>query len=59
LNSSKSPIGAVVAVALCLILSSASFGQQNSTDVKTKIKTDDAAVAALKQLLDTYTKAWN
>jgi uncharacterized protein (TIGR02246 family) len=59
LNGSRSPLKAAMAMALWLALSPAAFGQQNSTDVKTKIKADDAAGAALKQLLDTYTEAWN
>ena len=59
LSGSKSPLRAAIVMTLWFALSPAAFGQQNSTDVKTKTKADDAAGTALKQLLDTYTEAWN
>lgn len=59
LNGANSLMRASLALALFFAFSPAAFAQQNSTEAKTQIRTDDAAAAAIKQVLDTYTEAWN
>ena len=53
LNGGTSMMRFSLALALFLALSPAAFAQQNATK-----RTDDAANAAFKQLVDTYTEAW-
>jgi uncharacterized protein (TIGR02246 family) len=59
LNRGNSPLRASLALALFFVHSPAALAQQNSTEANTTIKSDDAADAAIKQVLDTYTEAWN
>jgi len=46
-------------LALFFALSPAAFAQQGSVGADTKMATDRVAEAAIKQVLDTYTEAWN
>lgn len=50
---------ASLALALFFAHSPAVLAQQNSTEANTTIKSDEAPDAAIKQVLDTYTEAWN
>ena len=59
LNGGNSLMRASLALALFFAFPPAAFAQQNSSEAKTKISADDAATAAIKQVLDTYTDAWN
>lgn len=59
LNGGNSLMLASLALALFFAHSAASSAQQNSTEANTTIKSDGAADAAIKQVLDTYTEAWN
>jgi uncharacterized protein (TIGR02246 family) len=59
LNGGNFLVRASLALALLFALSPAAFAQQNSTAANTTITTDHAAEAAIKQVLDTYTEAWN
>jgi uncharacterized protein (TIGR02246 family) len=59
LNGGNSLVRAFLAMAMLLALSAAAFAQQNSTEANSTITTDHAAEAAIKQVLDTYTDAWN
>ncbi len=59
LNSGNSLMRASLALALFFAHSVAVLAQQNSTEANTTAKSDDAEDAAIKQVLDTYTEAWN
>jgi uncharacterized protein (TIGR02246 family) len=59
LNGGNSLVRASLAMAMLFALSPAAFAQQNSTEANSTITTDHAAEAAIKQVLDTYTDAWN
>jgi uncharacterized protein (TIGR02246 family) len=59
LNWGISPMRASLALALFFSHSPAALAQQNSAEAKTTIRSDNAADAAIKQVLDTYTEAWN
>ena len=59
LNGGTVLMRASLASALFFVLSPAAFAQQNSTAAHTTITTDHAAEAAIQQVLDTYTEAWN
>jgi uncharacterized protein (TIGR02246 family) len=59
LNDGNSLICASLALALFFSHSPAALAQQNSAEAKTTIRSDNAADAAIKQVLDTYTEAWN
>ena len=48
-----------LALALSCALSPAAFAQQKSAAANATKGTDDATNAALKQVVDTYTEAWN
>jgi uncharacterized protein (TIGR02246 family) len=59
LNCGNSLMRASLALAFFLAHSPEAFAQLNSTKADTTIRSDDAADAAVKQVLDTYTEAWN
>jgi uncharacterized protein (TIGR02246 family) len=59
LNGGNSLMRVSLALAVCFALSPAAFAQRNSTEASATKVTDDAANAAIKQVLDTYTEAWN
>ena len=58
-NGGNSLMLVPLALALLFAHSPAALAQQNSTEANTTVKSDDAADAAIKQVLDTYTEAWN
>jgi len=59
LNGGNSLMRASLALAVFFAHSPAALAQQNSNEANATIKSDDAADAAIKQVLDTYTEAWN
>ena len=59
LNGGNSPMRVSLALALFFAHTAAALAQQNSNEANTTIRSDDAADAAIKQVLDTYTEAWN
>jgi uncharacterized protein (TIGR02246 family) len=58
-NGGNSLVRASLALALFFVHSPAALAQQNSSEANTTTKSDDAAEAAIKRVLDTYTEAWN
>ena len=59
LNCGNSVILVSLVMALFFGHSPAALAQQNSTEANTTIRSENAADAAIKQVLDTYTEAWN
>jgi uncharacterized protein (TIGR02246 family) len=59
LNGGNTLLRVSLAWALFCVLSPATFAQQKSTEANATKGTDDATNAALKQVVDTYTEAWN
>ena len=59
LKGSNFLVRASLALALFFAFLPAALAQQNSTEANAAKKSDDAADAAIKQVLDTYTEAWN
>lgn len=58
-NGGNSLMRGSLALVLFFAYSSAALAQQNSTEANTTTKSGDAADAAIKQVLETYTEAWN
>ena len=59
LNGRNSLVRASLALTVLFVLSPAAFAQQKSTEANSTTTTDHAAEAAIKQVLDAYTDAWN